>query len=269
MITYIEKLLPDFNETYKAIAHEIINQNVNILKLSIDEFAGKIGINKAVVVRFCKTIGLKGYKDLKMSLINFDYETTKINFESNIHYNVETVIQSEFRNLDILKNIIEHKEIESVVNIIANVRHIKLFGIGASYIVALDFAQKLERIGISCSLFSDSDLQVVSSINAREDDIAFCISYSADNSNIKKIIHNCHQNKAIIILMTSNYTSELIKKSNVLLKIPKSEANFRIGAGISRIHQLIMIDILFVCLIEKIGIDADKNLHRSFDALGI
>ncbi len=52
----------------KKVANYILNNYMYILDYTVTELAEKAGISDATVVRFCRSVGYKGYQDLKISL---------------------------------------------------------------------------------------------------------------------------------------------------------------------------------------------------------
>lgn len=65
-----------------------------------------------------------------------------------------------------------------VVNLMHNANCIYLDGIGASFLVAKDLQQKLERINKKYFLYEDIHLELVNPTNIDNGDIAIGISYS-------------------------------------------------------------------------------------------
>ena len=59
-----EKLLTN---TEKKIAEYVLNNYDKVLNCNITELAEGAGVSDASVVRFCKSIGYKGYQDFKIN----------------------------------------------------------------------------------------------------------------------------------------------------------------------------------------------------------
>lgn len=56
------------NPSERKIAAYILQQPGEIIELSVAELAAKSGASQAAIIRLCKTIGFKGYQDLKIKV---------------------------------------------------------------------------------------------------------------------------------------------------------------------------------------------------------
>lgn len=68
ILTKITQGLETFKPSEKKVAHFIIDNLKEAVGLSIMELAEKSGTSEATIVRFCRTLGLKGYQDFKLAI---------------------------------------------------------------------------------------------------------------------------------------------------------------------------------------------------------
>jgi DNA-binding MurR/RpiR family transcriptional regulator len=126
-----------------------------------------------------------------------------------------------------------------------------IFGIGASSLAAQDLAQKLIRIGIPCSCFPDTDLQITAACNLHPEDTAFIVSYSGETPALITVSQWARTKGAVVISLTMETENTLRKSADIALLVPSMERVYRSGATVSRLTQLAVIDMIYSLLISK------------------
>jgi len=122
--------------------------------------------------------------------------------------------------------------------------------------VAYDLSQKIIRLGIPCSFSFDPDIQITSACGLRASDVAVAVSYSGNTPSVIKAAEEARISGAFVVSLTRIGTNQLAKLSDCALCIPASESLFRLGATVSRITQLAVVDILY-------GAIASRNIERA------
>lgn len=248
-------------ETYykqKATASErdvlvyLLNQTREATAIDIHTLAKKCYCSPATIVRICKKNGFKGFKELKLALLNdldFSRELEQANIQNSSGQNLQTIIINALNeNIHAIQNtfsLLDFQELNTIVDLLSACRYVYLFGIGASFLVARDLQQKLERINKKTILYEDIHLQLVSSTNIEQGEVAIIFSYSGLTKEIIEMARNIKQRGGIIIAVTKYGSSKLISLSDYNLYVPQIEAPLRISAGSSRISQLSVVDILY------------------------
>ena len=139
--------------------------------------------------------------------------------------------------------------------------NIDLFGIGASAMCCMDFAQKLTRIGRKVIFYQDFHTQLPASYYISKNDVALAISYSGNTKEILVAMKHAKENGASTISITQMNKSPLLKNSDLLLYVPTEEKNLRLGAVNSRNASLILTDLLYFGIICE-----DLDLYKTYIA---
>ncbi|MEW9121559.1 MAG: MurR/RpiR family transcriptional regulator [Thermotaleaceae bacterium] len=248
----------DFTEAEKIIV-EYIMQNYNeVCNMTTYEIANATGTSPATLVRLAKKIGYSGFKALQIAIAK-DTSKENINTENlyeaiSVNDSTEEIISKiAMGNMDAIKNtaaIIKPHLIEKTVKEILKAKCIHLFGIGSSYIVALDFQYKLVRINMLTSLHSDYHLQLVAAANIDKNDVAIAISNSGKTQEVYNALKLCRERGATTISITRLGRNPVSAISDININTIEVEQHLRVGAISSRIAQLTIIDILFMCLMK-------------------
>lgn len=165
-------------------------------------------------------------------------------------------------------NLVDYKQILKVVKLIDKSKVIRLYGLGANFLVAKDFQQKLERISKMTVLYEDTQLQLISSTNIQEDELAIVIFYSEQTKEVLEMARNIKLNNATLGSITKYFNNKLFNLSDFSLNVPNIEKNLRAAASSSRISQLIIIDILYNSYLEMYRDQFMKRIIKTNEILG-
>ncbi|WP_035571929.1 MurR/RpiR family transcriptional regulator [Halonatronum saccharophilum] len=259
ILTKIKQGLKTFKPSEEKIARFILDNPDRAIGLSITDLANFSGTSEASVVRFCKTLDLKGYKDLKLS-ISYDLSTSS-DKEGIIHEKIKIgdkpndilakISAGSMQAIEDTKEVLSLDNLEKAIDKISESKRIYIFGIGASAIVGLDLQYKFMRINIPTFAFLDSDMQLTSATNMEEGDVAIGISTSGRTKDVIEALKEGKKRGATTIAITQYGQSPILEFSDIDLFIAYVENTFRSGAMASRIAQLNLIDTIFMGVAAK------------------
>lgn len=66
----MNQMLEDLPVSERKVARYVSQNLDNMVGLSVEELAGRSGSSQAAVVRFCKKLGYKGYRDFSIQLVS-------------------------------------------------------------------------------------------------------------------------------------------------------------------------------------------------------
>ncbi len=241
----------DMSSSECAVLDYLLKNKQETIKYTIEEIAKASNSSAASVVRMCKKLGYKGYKDFRIDFI--------VDLESKSDYKLsldDTILSDEDDYLDIVvkKNIRVLEEtlelsskddINSAVEILSNADNIIVFGKGASYIVAQDLEMKFMRINKPIRSIEDSHNLLVAITYLKKNDVLILISHSGET---EEVINGCLAAKEMdvnTISVVKYGSSTLSKASDIALYTTSYESEFRSAAVTSRMSQLCVVDMLY------------------------
>lgn len=253
-------------ESEKEVLRFLIHQTREAVETDIHTMAKKCFCSPATIVRICKKNGFSGFKELKQALIN-DINFSKQLMQADVAASsdekipniVAKVLNANILAIQNIYNLLDFDELGRIVALLLSSRYVYLYGIGASFLVAKDFQQKLERINKRTFLYEDIHLQLVSSTNLEKDDVAIIVSYSGLTKEIVEIAKNVKLCGGKIIAITKYGTSKLSSISDYNLFVPMLEKPLRIGASSSRVSQLSVVDIVYN---TYLSLEKDKSMEK-------
>lgn len=253
----------------KSVLRYILDNTRKVVSMDIHTLAKEGYCSAATIVRICKKNGFKGFKSLKLALMNdlkFTDEIVEANFskesQGDIKNQVKNILDDNIRSIYNTYNLIDFEELIKIINLMDKARVIRLYGIGASYLVARDLQQKLQRIGKFTELYEDIHMSLISSSNISEGDLAFVFSYSGATKEILEMAQNIKEKGGTIVAVTKYNNSKLAQVSQYKMFVPQIESSLRIGASASRISQLCAVDVLFNLYVSEFKSQAmDKIIN--------
>lgn len=252
-------------QTEMKIADYVLNNYESILKNNISELAENAGVSDASVVRFCKSLGYKGYQDFKVNaardVLPKDRHFNPALEESDDDETIcEKIFASEITVLKRTLSSLNMDTLKEISNKMYQANRIIFFGSGGSLLVAKDAQHKFMKIGIPVYVYDDIDMQLMSSSLMTEEDIAFCISHSGSNYNVMQCLKNAHENGAKTIALVTQGKTPISKSADYVLYTASEETMFRSESVSTRIAQLAVMDAL-------VAIVAFYNYEKSYHAI--
>lgn len=274
-ITLLQQSLSYLSPSEGKVASYLLDHTSKAVSLSITRLAQESGSSTAAVVRLCKRLKFDGYGDLKLALAREVYGKTTNNEGPYIFdlskaegaasissMMVDTVCES----ITSLKSVLATKQLEMAVDVLDHAEKILLAGIGASALAAMDLYQKLGRLGIFSSFPNEPDLQIVNACTLDEKSVCIIFSYSGETKTMRQVAQQAKKAGATVIAVTRVGGNSLSKIADIVLTVPDSEALYRQGATLSRLNQLVVVDILYSNLIVNRS-NAEQYITATWQAV--
>jgi DNA-binding MurR/RpiR family transcriptional regulator len=256
----------------QRVADYILAYPDETVHLSIADLAVKAGVSEGTIVRFCQTVGYKGYQSLKISLAADVALSSKI-----IHGEAERndppyalaqkVIQSDVNALYDTLRILEPQVLERACQALLNAQRIEFFASGTSFPIALDAYIRFLRIGLPVASYSDSHIQAMRAALLGPGDVAFAISHSGQSREALHCLHLAKERGATTLVITGSMHSPITQLADILLIAFSSETLYREEAMASRIAQLSLIDTLYVSIALQRFDESLQSIKATGEAL--
>lgn len=270
----ISEVLQKLPPSEAKLAAYIIENPSDAINCTASELGEKSSTSGSAVIRLCKSLGLKGFQELKLRVAGDLQKANESEGYRDIRpmEQVENVIGKMTNNsiqaLRETSEILLKDELTKAVETISNAGNIHFFGIGASHIIAQDAQQKFLRIHKNATAFSDFHIAAVQVANTQPGDVVVGISFSGESLEVVKILELAKMNGATTISLTSFGASSVSDRADIKLYTTSSkEALLRSAATSSRLAQLHVIDILFMCVTSQNFDKAIKYIDQTREAI--
>ena len=250
----LKEIITNLPPSEQKIAAYIIENPEEAITATAGELGERTSTSGAAVIRLCKSLGLKGFQDLKLRVagdLQRDNDEGYRDIKPNESYLsvIQKMTSNSIQALRETSEIINTEELSKAINLLLGAPSIHFFGVGASSIIAKDAQQKFLRINKNATAFTDIHMVAMQIANANENDVVMGISFSGETEDIVRVLDMANKKGIKTISLTSYGISPVSERAMIKLFASSSkEAPFRSGAMSSRLAQLHIIDIVFMCL---------------------
>lgn len=261
IVVRIRALLPSLSSAEQRVGRVILDDPAAAAGLTITELAARASTSETTVVRFCRSIGLSRYPELRLTLAAETAAaaatgTTRevgsdIGPSDDLAAVVEKVAFADARAVEETAAQLDVAVLARVVQAISQARRIDIYGVGASAFVALDFQQKLHRIGCTAFAWGDPHIALTSAALLKAGDVAVGISHTGTTKDTVDALAEARSHGATTVALTNFPRSPISAAADHVLTTAARETTFRSGAMASRIAQLTVVDCLFIGVAQR------------------
>jgi DNA-binding MurR/RpiR family transcriptional regulator len=191
LITRIEELRSKLSKSEKRIVQFLLHDTHSFSRLNVKEVAAAADVSEPTVVRFCRRVGCKGFKDLKIQIVqDLAYRQatqegeagrardSKVMLRAGSAPNVaDTVHDAAATALQRVHAAVNWDSVDLAALAIAQARRVVIYGLGgSSAVMANETHNRLFRLNISSIPHTDSYMQRMSAATLGDKDVALFIS---------------------------------------------------------------------------------------------
>lgn len=272
-IIKLRQLFPGLKGNNRRIAEQLLTSPELLMSKKVNDIAEACSCDPAQVIRFCQSLGFKGFSELKnrvarelipLPLGNEEKKTGRRDafeqFRADYSQSVAVAISDTLMNLD-------KSSVLKAIRKIHDAKRIVVCGAGASNLTAQDLHIKLLRMGFNSSCFADQEMQKINCALLGKADLLIVFSFSGNTASIIQCMKTVKANGGTVLLVTNSPSSNAAKLADLQLNTAAEEEKIRLGAMISRLTQLAVIDLLVSNLALKYPDEINPNIFKTCHAI--
>lgn len=277
MMHIMRKIYNTLPYSEKKVADFMMKNTKQVLSLSVFELADLCSVSAPTISRFVKRAFDLNFHEAKVELAKnlSELEQNSVNELLSWADDLSDMPSKIVNEISLTcSDVIKSNSVDTFktsIDIIKNANTVYLFAIGASAIVAMDFQNKLLKIGIRAVFMNDGNLNILNSNVCTSEDVVIAISFSGRTKEVNVAVENAKKNNTPIIAIIQKPDCTLGRLADYILLTPSYEINEnRISAIFSRYGQLFVVDYLFMGLTKQVISNADhfsENYHKFFEML--
>jgi RpiR family carbohydrate utilization transcriptional regulator len=271
MLRKIQRQTPDLSRAEQRVARWVTEHPEQAARATLAEVARECGTSEPTVIRFCRHIGLGGFRDFTIELAAAlsrpaSFVHRDVSADDDIPDAVAKVMEASIQSLVDVRSRLSAMPIAAAVQSMSTARQLAFAGLGASGNVALDACQKFFRLGIPCTTLTDSPtiLQYASIAGPR--DVLIITSQKGRWPELTRAAELAQHGGATVIALTDPQT-DLATVADIVFPYQAREDTSVYTPMSSRLAQLALLDALQVALALEIGEPAIRKLRQTKNAL--
>jgi DNA-binding MurR/RpiR family transcriptional regulator len=274
ILTMIEAHLETLTEGERRIARTILDDPDTAMRLSSGELGRAAGRSQSSVVKFCQKLGFSGYQDLRLEITRAS--ATRGLADGAVHGTIETgddlatvaqkLMGSKLLAIRETLAVNPPERLDAARDALTGAARIQVAGVGASSLVARDFAYKLQKLGVPVAFDADSHIQMANAATLGPADAFVGLSQSGTSLETRRIAEAAAGRGARVVTVTGLQPNPLADLAATALRTVTDEERVRSSAITSRDAQLMITDLLFLRLVQ-IRDDATDRIRRAAEAV--
>jgi RpiR family carbohydrate utilization transcriptional regulator len=271
MLTRIEHLADGLSRAERRVADWVLAHPRQAADATLAKVARSCGASEPTVIRFCRSIGLAGFRELTIRLTEALSRPG-----SHVHRDVSAddatpdaaikVLDASIQSLIDMRAQLSSMPIDAALGLLRDARQIVFLGLGASGHVAEDACQKFFRLGTPCSAITNTPGILQAAAISRPGDVLIMVSHLGAWPEIESAALTAQDNGAGVIAITDPQAG-LAQIATIFFSCDRLEDTSVYTPMSSRLAQLALLDALYVAYALSLGETASENLRRSKDTL--
>lgn len=252
LLDRIAQLQPQLTPAERRVASLVLANPRTVVNEAIAEIARLADVSQPTVIRFCRTLGFLGLADFKLKFASsltgtIPVRHSQVRLSDSTHDLSAKVIDNTVSAILSFRDQLDVRSLDQAIALLRKANRVEFYAMGNSRVVALDGQHKFFRFRIPTSSYGDSHLFSLAADLLKPGDVVIVISNSGKLPELLKTVDAARAAGADVIAITPSQ-SPLAKKANVCLAVNHTEDSATFLSMISRMLQLLLIDILSVGL---------------------
>lgn len=249
LINLIQRIEPEFTPSEKRVASYILKRQNLDSDASVRDIAAAAQVSEATVTRFCKRLGLKGFTQLREVLSSFTvtvapHPVVAIEEGDDLEDVMDKTFHTFRTTLEDTSRVLDPKELLRAAGAIVEADRVEFFANGASGFMARHAAVRLMSLDIPCTAHDLFVAQLASAKMLRRNDVAFMVTHSGENPDILRLTSIAEEQRATVIVLTSNRRSRMAKRADITLVTAEWDLVPAAEAGPSRLSQFLGLELV-------------------------
>ncbi|MDB5951741.1 MAG: glucokinase [Massilia sp.] len=246
----VQHLQHELSPAEQRVATLVLEHPRKVLGEPIAEIARLAEVSQPTVIRFCRSLGFLGLADFKLKFASsltgtIPVRHSQVRISDSTHDLSAKVIDNTVSAILKFRDQLDVASIDRAIALLRKANRVEFYAMGNARVVALDGQHKFFRFRIPTSSYGDSHLFKLAAELLQPGDVVIAISNSGELPELLAAVDAARAAGADVIAITGS-KSALAKKATICLAVDHSEDSTTFLSMISRILQLLLIDIMSV-----------------------
>ncbi|NKE47611.1 MurR/RpiR family transcriptional regulator [Roseomonas frigidaquae] len=266
----IAQILDRLSPAERKVAELVAADPDGAMGATLAGLARTAGVSEPTVIRFCRSLGLEGFSDLRMALARGQAAPPaaplRIAPGLPLPLVAEAVLDGAGAVLAEIRAALDPAAIEGAALALLRAARVEIWGQGASAALAQDLAFSLFRLCRGVVARHDPQMQAMAAATLDGEAVAICLSASGTAPEMVRLAESAASSGATVIALTRPH-SPLAGAATLLLPCTVQDAAEPCAPMLSRLAPLLLGDALAVSVALLSPQAAQERLARMRAAL--
>ncbi|WP_054677411.1 MurR/RpiR family transcriptional regulator [Lacticaseibacillus sharpeae] len=260
----------------RRVAEYIVENPEVVLTMNVQELAAAADTSAATVSRVVRRLNFPGYNELKLQLAtdisngaDADNVDDAIRPNEELHSLKTKLLANAERSLRETVDQVHEGDLAAILPLLHGARQLLLFGVGASYLVAQNIAQKWSRLGYACTVSDDLNVFLPPAMATDpKDAVVWLVSNSGESPEAVLAAKLAQKAGLRVIATTRIGQNSLVKYADYTLQTSQPrEGQHRFAATQSLHAQFMLIDIVYYYFVSRYYDESARSVNVSREAV--
>ena len=244
---------PSLKTALQKVANLILRQPEMAIYASVNEVAAAAQVSEATVMRFCRTLGFKGFQDFKIALARELVTPSQREQEELVAGDdpaalVRKIFKANTSALEDTLEVLDLSQLQQAVQILLTCRRLIIIGVNGSASAAQYAGLRFTPLGLDVHYFTESYQMLTAAAMLTGEDALLAISHSGSTREILDTVRVAKDNGARVIAITSNSLAPLTRIADLVLITSGRDLTLPRASLASFLCQITLSDSLFALL---------------------
>ena len=250
ILLQIQRSLSSLPDQERRIGEYILRHRHQVVDCSITLLAELTGTSPATISRFCRRIGVGGYRQLKIALAReWGSAQNLVYVEIEPEDTLASVVQKSFganiQALSDMQRTLDLEALQQVVDLMWHAGRIDIYATGGGGIAARELHFKCMQLGLNANAFLDTQMQVMSASALTSEDVGIAISHTGRQDQVAEALRLAGSAGAKTIALTSYPDTPVAHAADLVLYTTALATVFTFDSPSVRTAQLAVVDVLY------------------------
>jgi len=272
LLLEIKQVLPALAAQEHRVAEYVLAHPHDALADSITQMADACGVSVTTVSRFCRRLGLAGYRQFKVALAQSWGSAASLIYvdlkpEDTLASMAHKMFSANVQALHETREVLDLGILEQVVDAMLEARRVDIYATGGAGIAARELHFKCMQLGVNANAFLDSQMQCMSAASLAAGDVGIGISHSGQQLQVAEALKLAAEGGATTVALTSYRQAPVAQAARLVLHTASLGAATSYDSPSVRNAQLAVVDVIYGALVLKGQGLALKKMSRVAQAI--
>ncbi len=252
----IKQILPSLPAQERKVADHVLGHPYEAVGRTITGLATASGVGTTTVSRFCRRLGMSGYRQFKIELAK------ETGLPGNLAYGeppagetlaslAQRIFGTNIQALQDTHRVLDIEVLAKAVTAVASARRVDIYATGGAGVAARELHFKLMQLGTNANAFLDSQMQIMSAASMTHEDVGIGISHSGLQRQVAEALKLAGSGGATTVALTSFSATPVAEAADIVLYTASLRADVAHDSPSVRNTQLAVVDVLYEALLMQ------------------
>ena len=267
-VARIATSLNGLQPTERRVAEAILQAPEEIVELTAQQLADRVGVGRSSVIRACQSFGYRGFPQLRVALAaSLGHQEPALDYGEGVVGRMRAEIDRIAQSLPQAVSVLDEDVVGEAVRAVAVARRVLVVANGLSAPIASDLSMRLTAVGRPAEFTSDAIAQQIAASGLRKGDVCLVVSGSGANESSLRA-GAAARGQARIIALTSFAASALTALADHAIVLAPAGASFRDELEhTSRVAHAVFVEVFVAAVAHVLGDESRLVRTRVLDIL--